>query len=210
MKYNRRVEEAARAQLEREIGALCDAASWEQAATRLIQGYGPELLGLLGALHPNEADSAEVFSRLCESLWTGLRRFERRSSFRTWAYATARNLSAKFHRDEGVRRRRQAPLDGVSRIEIQVRDATLSILRSRVRTRLEELRDGLPEEDRLLLILRYDKELDWSELAQVMNEDDLDAESLKRESARLRKRFQLVKERLRAQAEKEGLLPSQK
>ena len=71
---------------------------------------------------------------------------------------------------------------------------------------MAQLREELPAEDQALLILRVDKQLDWNELAQVLSEDELAGDALRRESARLRKRFQMIKERLRKRAEEEGLL----
>ncbi|HEY4059502.1 MAG TPA: hypothetical protein VGM39_22945, partial [Kofleriaceae bacterium] len=66
------------------------------------------------------------------------------------------------------------------------------------RNRVRELRETLPEEDQLLLVLRVERELEWRDLSRVMNpEQELDEEMLTRESARLRKRFQAVKDRLR-------------
>ena len=55
-----------------------------------------------------------------------------------------------------------------------------------------------------------DRQLAWTELAQVLHEDEatsLVGEALKREAARLRKRFQLVKERLYEMGRREGLVP---
>jgi RNA polymerase sigma-70 factor, ECF subfamily len=200
------VDAAGRARLEAELGALCEAAAWDRAITALIQGYGPELLGVLVALHRDEAAASDVFALLCESLWRGLPRFERRSSFRTWAFAAAHNASATYLRDEGVRRRRHVGEAALAELESRVRSQTLPHLRSQVRTRLEELRATLPHEDQLLLILRVDKELEWTDLARVLHDGELAEGALSRESARLRKRFQLVKERLRERAEAEGLI----
>jgi RNA polymerase sigma-70 factor (ECF subfamily) len=62
----------------------------------------------------------------------------------------------------------------------------------------------------MLLILRVDRRLDWTEIARVLLETPEhlppDAAALKREAARLRKRFQIVKDRLRERVEREGLL----
>jgi RNA polymerase sigma-70 factor (ECF subfamily) len=81
-------------------------------------------------------------------------------------------------------------------------------LRTETKSKLVELRQRLPDDDQLLLILRIDRHLSWEELARVFLEEreDASAEALKRESARLRKRFQLVKERLRALAVEHGLV----
>jgi RNA polymerase sigma-70 factor (ECF subfamily) len=56
----------------------------------------------------------------------------------------------------------------------------------------------LPEMDRMLLILRVDRELSWRDLARVVLGGSPTPVELEREAVRLRKRFQLVKERLRA------------
>ena len=89
-----------------------------------------------------------------------------------------------------------------------VRTQTVEFLRTEKRTRLQALRDALPEEDRMLLVLRVDRQLAWNELARILGEggEGLDAQALGREAARLRKRFQLVKDRLRELAKKEGLI----
>jgi RNA polymerase sigma-70 factor (ECF subfamily) len=132
-----------------------------------------------------------------------------RSSFRTWLYTLARHAAARRLRSEG-KRRREAPLSvvaGLPEAMAEVRTTTALYLRSAVRDRLTELRRALPEADQALLILRVDRGLEWNELAQVMaGEVELGREDRAREAARLRKRFQLIKERLREQARREGLL----
>jgi RNA polymerase sigma-70 factor (ECF subfamily) len=52
--------------------------------------------------------------------------------------------------------------------------------------------------DRTLLMMRVDRDLAWSDIALAFAEDpdSLSQEDRKRESARLRKRFQLLKKRL--------------
>jgi RNA polymerase sigma-70 factor (ECF subfamily) len=72
---------------------------------------------------------------------------------------------------------------------------------------MRELRERLPMEDQQILILRVGRNLSWPEIAMVLAEDGLrsSSEELTREAARLRKRFQLAKDRLRAMAREEGL-----
>ncbi len=94
-----------------------------------------------------------------------------------------------------------------------MRTQTKAFLRTENKTRLQELRDSLPEEDRMLLVLRVDRGLAWNDLARILSEGDDGAEtaglpglsdpSIAREAARLRKRFQLVKDRLREMAKRE-------
>ena len=63
-----------------------------------------------------------------------------------------------------------------------------------MKSRFAELRDALPDDDRELLVLRVDKALSFDEIVRVTSEPgiELAPADLKRESARLRKRFQLV------------------
>jgi RNA polymerase sigma-70 factor (ECF subfamily) len=93
-------------------------------------------------------------------------------------------------------------------VAIAVRTETLPFLRTQTKTRLQALRDELPEEDRMILVLRVDRRLEWTELGRVLAGEDepLDEAAAVREAARLRKRFQLVKERLREMAKREGLI----
>lgn len=206
------MDPAARHELESRARALCAAGDFDGAATAVLRGYGPELLGFLVAVHWDEARASDVFSELAEAIWTGLRSFAWDSSLRTWAYAIARNLTSTSRRD-AARLERRAPrardsaLDGIAQA---VRTQTAPFLRTETRTRLEALRDTLPEEDRMLLVLRVDRQLAWSDLARILGDaqgrDVRDAEALTREAARLRKRFQLVKERLHELARKEGLI----
>ncbi len=206
------MDESARAELERRVRGACLQGDLSAAVTLALKGYGPELLGFLVAVHGNEADANDAFSELAEALWRGLPGFAWDSSLRTWLYAIARNI-LRTNRRNAARRERRARRVGDSALEQvaeQVRTETLGFLRTEKRTRLQALRDALPEEDRILLVLRIDRQLAWDDLARVLVDDDrgtsLDGPALTRETARLRKRFQHVKDRLRELARKEGLV----
>ena len=90
----------------------------------------------------------------------------------------------------------------------QIRSQTLSYLRTERRSRFAELRDAFPPDDRALLMLGIERKLAWKDCARAMHEEDapLDDVILTLEAARLRKRFQLVKDRLLAIGRREGLV----
>jgi RNA polymerase sigma-70 factor (ECF subfamily) len=184
---------------------LLEGAQTSDAATLALEVYGEEIYGLLAALHRNDIDASEVFSRFCERLWKGLPGFQFRSSFRTWAYTIAWNVSSRFRTQEQGRREVLVGNTEFSRLADKIRSNTQSRLLRERRDRLVELRETLPLEDQTILILRVDRELDWRDLARVLHNDtELTDEALEREAARLRKRFQLIKERLRALAAQES------
>ena len=69
------------------------------------------------------------------------------------------------------------------------------------------LRETLDPDDRVLLVLRVDRDLQWNEVARVMLGDEAPSDGdLAREAARLRKRFQLLKEDLKRRAKDAGLM----
>jgi RNA polymerase sigma-70 factor (ECF subfamily) len=201
--------DAAREQLEAEIRACCNAGEYDRAATAAIKGYGPEIYGFLVTLHSSEDEAADVFSIVTENLWRGLPGFTWQASLRTWLYTIARHASSRRRKVE-QRHRGASPIGELaSKLAAEVRTETRAFLRTDHRDALSRLRDELPPEDRALLVLRVDRDLAWNDLARVLLEDERepDEATLKREAARLRKRFQLVKERLVARGRQEGLLP---
>jgi RNA polymerase sigma-70 factor (ECF subfamily) len=164
------------------------------------------------AIHRDQPETEEVFSIVAESIWSGLPRFAWESSVRTWAYSVARNVSKTRLRNAARRGRRVAQRTGsfFEEVVAKVRTETSAFLRTERKTRLQALRDSLEEEDRALLVLRVDRDLSWKELARILWETNpdrpVDEPSLAREAARLRKRFQVVKDRLREMAAREGLV----
>lgn len=200
----------ARAEIEDEVRRLCQEGAVVAATAAAIRAYGPEILGFLAALHRSDQDADEVFSIWSERLFRGLPGFGWASSLRTWAYTLARNASVNFVRDRKARARRERAADSAElvAVEQQVRTETRSFLRTTAKDKLAAIRDALPREDRVLLVLRVDKRLEWKDIARVMSGEDaaITDAALAKESQRLRKRFQLLKERLVEAGKREGIL----
>jgi RNA polymerase sigma-70 factor (ECF subfamily) len=185
-------------QIEAHITEALDRGDLAAAATRTLEGYGGEIFSLLAALHRGaEADADDAFSLFAENLWKGLPSFQRRSSVRTWAYAIARHASARVREKMRAAREVHVTDSAFADLAIAVRTSTWTQIRREQEGKIRDLKSQLAPDDQLLLILRVERDLDWKELARVMNEDDLDDETVNRESARLRKRFQWIKEKLR-------------
>jgi eukaryotic-like serine/threonine-protein kinase len=189
----------------RERAAAGDVAS---AAGATIGQFGGEILRYLYAVLRDEDLANEAFSAFCERLLIALPRFQWRCSARTWAYTLARRSAADAVRAERRRRRWLEPLTE-SRVEVavqQVRSATWPLLRTERRSALLQLSDDLPPDDRMLLILRVDRGLAWQDVARVFLQDEAANDGVvRREAARLRKRFQLIRERLQDRARAKGL-----
>jgi RNA polymerase sigma-70 factor, ECF subfamily len=203
--------ERKRDELERALRKRLSEGDRDGTATQVIESYGSEIYSFLVAVHHSEADADDVFALFAEAFWQALPSFEGNSTFRTFAYAIARRLSHRYRRDSARKKKHVHTMesDEMSRIVQDVRTRTAVFLRTETRSRLVALRASLPQEDQELLMLRVDRELTWDALADVLRGDDetpFTLEARKKEAARLRKRFQLVKDRLREMARREGLL----
>ncbi len=194
------MNETSRAELETQIGEYLARQDLRAAATLAIEGYGPEVLGYLHALDSTGTEAPEAFAMFCEALWRGLPKFRRDASLRTWAYVLARNAFFRLHRDPS-RRHKVVPLSDcpeISGIADAVRTRTLVHLRTETKDQVARLREELEPAERDLLVLRIDRGLAWQDIARVVSpEPDPDEKQLKQEAARLRKRYERIKAKLR-------------
>lgn len=179
--------------------------------TAALQGYGPEILGVLTAVARREEDAREAFAQFSEDLWKGIAGFEWRSSFRTWAYGIAHHALVRVRTSEHKRANRHVPLSEAweaTQMPEEARERTLPYLRTDVKDEFTKLREALDPDDQLVLILRLDKQMSWLEIAGIVGDEEAraDAAALRRESARLRKRYQLLRKEIRDRATALGLL----
>jgi RNA polymerase sigma-70 factor, ECF subfamily len=196
--------------LEAAIRAASESGRHDEAARLIIEHWGPEILGFLCAWVGDREVGREAFSMFCEDLCVGLPRFSFRCTARGWCYTLARNAGRRRAKLEGRHRARRTSLGTNTAADLAARaaSATDAYLKTGFKDKFRELRERLPEEDRLLLILRADRNLAWRDLVVVLAESEsgLSEEALVREATRLRKRFQMIKERLRELARSEGLI----
>jgi RNA polymerase sigma-70 factor (ECF subfamily) len=198
-----------RSALEQRIRAYGEAGDSKRAATAIIEGYGREIHGFLIAHLRDPGAAAEVFSQFTEDLWRGFDGFRWQCSARVWSYALVRHAASRYIKDARRRRRRQVSLlraGPLADVEARPRTATLPSARTDSRNRIAQLRQSLPAEDQTLLILRVNRQLGWKEIAQVMAYEGQTVGDavLEKEAVRLRKRYQLAKDKLRRMVEQQG------
>ena len=189
--------------VETRIRACCDGARWDDAATLVIESYGPEILGYLVALLRNVTDADDVFGLVSEELWKALPTFRWESSLRTFAYTIARHRCLK-HLSERRRRKSESLSSPAAAAAVaDVRSRTATYLRTETKNKIAELRAQLDPEDQTLLILRVNRQLAWRDIARIMSDDGKTPPAtaeLDRRAASLRKRFERLKAELRAKA----------
>lgn len=189
----------AASEFEVRVLASLDAGALADAATSIVNGYGPGILGYLGAMLRDDQAARDAFSEFGEQLWRALPSFERRSSVKTWAYAIAYRCALRGRRARARNRARPFRTGECSLLMASVESLGSSYSRSAQERRLDTLRQSLDEVDQTLLTLRLDREMSWEEIASVLG-SEVDA------APALRKRFQRLKERLRRLAREQGLM----
>lgn len=192
---------------EQEIHALCDQGDVGSAVERTLQVYGREILRLMHSVLHQPDLARDAFSVFSENLLKGLPGFRWESSLRTWAYRLARNACYQVMHAPSTREQPMSLSALPDEAEHQ-RTETHPWQRTSVKERFRELREKLKPEERMLLMLRVDQKLSWTEIARVMGEPEEASENaaLARRAAALRQQFQRLKTHLRELAVQEGLI----
>jgi RNA polymerase sigma-70 factor (ECF subfamily) len=193
--------------VEAELARLIAERSFDRVATRTLEAYGDEVYGFLVSHLGNESDATEVFAQMGEDLWKGLPTFGARCSVRTWLYVLARHAASRFRRAPWARKDRRTGDSKLDDMIARAHTGTHPWQRTDVKDWFSTLRETLDLDDRTLLTLRVDRGMPWGDIARVtLDEEEPDAKALKRETDRLAKRFQLLKEQIRRKAKEMGIL----
>jgi len=96
----------------------------------------------------------------------------------------------------------------LSELAESVRSETVSYLKTEVKDRVQRLRESLSSDEQMLLALRVGRNLAWLDLARVLRDDERPPsnDELAREAAKLRKRFQAIKDKLRQLSDDDAAL----
>lgn len=196
------------AEVEAEVRRLCDASDNRAAATVTIREYGPEVVGFLFVLTRDHSEAGDIFADVCVRIWKSLTTFRWQCSLRTWLYILARRSFSAHKRERLQWGQRRVPLSEVPEIDAlvtRVGTSTLARIKGEPQTRAQRLREQLTPEEQTLLTLRVDRGLEWREIVRVLDEtaEEPDDETIVREAAALRKRFERLKERLKRLAEED-------
>jgi len=173
----------------------------------VLRTYGDELAEYLVAVARSDTDGGDAFAQCAIDVWRGLPGFRWEASLRTWCYRLARHALARVRRDPARRRNQPLPSQQLGELAAQIHSRTADHLRTAVKDRVRELRLRLSPEDQTILILRVDRDLAWRDIAAVLGDEGeaLTEPELVRRAAMLRKRFERIKDELRALAKAEGL-----
>ena len=190
-------------EVERDVGALLARGAVDEAASLGIRALGPLILGYLRAVVRDRDDADDAFARFAENFWVSLSTFRGECSIKTWAYRLAWQAALRVLEDPYRRRREPLLTTEASRIAAVVRSQTSLERDDAAEARVERLRRALQPDEQTMIILRFDRDLSWSEVGQVLADGGVAVDE-----GALRKRFERLKKRLRELAVAEGLVDS--
>jgi RNA polymerase sigma-70 factor (ECF subfamily) len=135
-----------------------------EAFNELVGKYQKPLYSMLYRMVSDHDDASDLLQKTFVKAFTGLKGFERRSSFKTWLYQIAINLVKNVYRDRS--RIEQVPIDDVI---IRKDPKTLeALIKKENRLLLRHSLAGLPEKQRLTLILRVQEDRKFEDIAAIM------------------------------------------
>lgn len=135
-----------------------------EAFDELVIKYQKPLYSLIYRMVSNHEDAADILQKTFIKAFTGLRSFERRSSFKTWLYQIAINLVKNLYRDRG-----RAAYVHIDDVVIRKNPRTLeSLIHKENVLLLQRALGELPEKQRITLILRVQEGKKFEEVASIM------------------------------------------
>ena len=140
------------------------AAGDREAFNELVLKYQKPLYYMLYRMLSNHEDASDLLQKTFVKAFTGLDSFERRSTFKTWLYQIAINLAKNVYRDRS--KAQQVPIDDVI---IRRDPRTLeALIQKESRLLLRQVLDGLPEKQRMTVMLRIQEGRKFEEIAEIM------------------------------------------
>jgi RNA polymerase sigma-70 factor, ECF subfamily len=170
----------------------------------LIQRYAAEMRAFLRSRTASRQSMEDVYAVFTEDVWKGLPQVRSDKHLRSWLYVVARNALSRHVRFKRRWRQRHT-FSGLESLPAEVKQSYGT--RQGNIAQLTPLLAELSPADRELLDQRLVKALPWREIAltSARAAGDTSEAVITRESARLRKRYQLLLLSLRQRADIDNL-----
>ncbi len=136
------------------------------ALDQLLRRHHPRIVAVCRRLTGNDADANDAAQEALLSIVRGLARYDSRASFGTWAYRIATNASL----DE-LRRRKRRPTTSLDAAQGRWDASATGPSDSTVDARMtvQAALSALPDEFRAAVVLREIADLDYAEIADVLD-----------------------------------------
>ncbi len=140
----------------------------ERAFNQLVLQYKEKIYWLVRRMIPDHDDANDVTQNVFIKAYQSLESFKGDSSFYTWLYRIAVNLSLNEIRRKKIRRTFSIDDQETGQLQSQEEQPHEQLERAE-RTRLiRQAIDQLPEKQKKVFVLRYYEELPYEEIAKIL------------------------------------------
>ena len=140
----------------------------EQAFNQLVLRYQEKIYWIVRRMIPDHDDADDITQNVFVKAYRSLKTFKGESSFYTWVYRIAINLSLNE-----IRRKKLRKTFSLEEEEIQVHSSDAQPLeqmeREEQRRLIQEAIELLPEKQKKVFVLRYYEELPYEEIAKILH-----------------------------------------
>ena len=166
----------------------------------LLDAHAAAILSVLRSVLVDRSRCEDAFQDCALKVFDALPSFRWESKLSTWLYRIARNTAHDHATEPFLRRgRRLTTLEQEALLDSCTHTVTKEWLKTEIKAELWEKISKLKNEDRLLFSLRLGQGLSWREIAEIELGTRSNDQELRRHAAKLRKRFERIKSRLREQ-----------
>jgi len=144
-----------------------------QAFEELVERHQSLVAGTVARMLGSNSEVEDIAQQVFIRVWKSAGRYTPRAKFTTWLLKITRNLV--FNELRRTRRRAQVPIQTESEAaEIPLKDETspmpdASLLENELQEAIEKAITELPERQRMALILRRYEELNYEQIAEILD-----------------------------------------
>lgn len=147
-----------------------------EALTHLVEKYRTPLVHFLYRMVHDAAVAEELAQEVFIRVYRARKSYRPRAKFSTWLFTIATNLALNSLRDGRLRRAAEIPLEpkevqgSLKQLEAADPSPTMEqhLLESERQTVIRRAVEGLPEKQRLAVLLHKYQELDYAQIADIL------------------------------------------
>ena len=137
----------------------------KQAYAQIINKYKNPLYAIILRMTGNQQDAADLVQEAFIKIYRQLGKFDGKGSFASWMYRVAINhCMDEFRKKHFKMEQVEIREDDVKNFH----DPEVIFLKKEKNRQLEKLMGGLPEDERMILLLRFVNEQSYSEISECM------------------------------------------
>lgn len=141
----------------------------EQAFNQLVLRYQEKIYWIVRRMIPDHDEADDVTQNVFIKAYHSLKSFKGDSSFYTWIYRIAINLSLNEIRRKKIRRAFSIEDEGTPQLHADGENPLEQLEKKELSVLIQEAIHQLPEKQKKVFVLRYFEELPYEEISKILH-----------------------------------------